>query len=119
MTEEADQSSEPLLEPLTRREREVLAILAEGYSAPEIADKLTLAVSSIKWHLQHVYGKLGVNSRRAAVTLSLDAPGKFAAVNIVVRAGSPLTTSNSTRGTIVEFFIHKSNCVHEPPMLKL
>lgn len=59
---------EPLVEPLTRREREILGLLAQGYSAPEIAEQLTLAVSSVKWHIQQLYGKLGVNSKRQALT---------------------------------------------------
>jgi predicted ATPase/DNA-binding CsgD family transcriptional regulator len=58
---------EPALEALTRREREVLALLAQGYAAREIAQELTLAVSSVKWHLQHIYGKLGANSKRQAI----------------------------------------------------
>ena len=58
-------AAEPLLEPLTRRERDILALLAQEHSAPEIAKKLTLAVSSVKWYIQQVYGKLGVNSKRA------------------------------------------------------
>jgi len=56
----------PLAEPLTRREREILALLAQGLTAPEIAERLTVAVSSVKTHLQHLYGKLGVNSKRQA-----------------------------------------------------
>ncbi len=63
----ANNSADSIIEPLTRREREILALLAQGLSAPEIAEKLTLAVSSVKSHIQHVYGKLGVNSRRQAV----------------------------------------------------
>jgi DNA-binding CsgD family transcriptional regulator len=54
-------------ERLTRRETEVLALLADGHSAPEIAEKLTLALSSVKWYVQQVYGKLGVNSKRQAI----------------------------------------------------
>jgi predicted ATPase/DNA-binding CsgD family transcriptional regulator len=73
-----------LIEPLTRREREVLALLARGYSAPEIAENLTLAVSSVKWHLQRLYGKLGVNSKRQALNrakaLGLLEPGATPAV---------------------------------------
>src|SRR3990172_3331325 len=61
-------SDEPLIEPLTRREREILALLAQGHSAPEIAERLTLALSSVKFHIQNVYGKLGVNSKRQALT---------------------------------------------------
>src|ERR1700694_2986281 len=54
-------------EPLTRREREVLALLAQGLSGPEIAQQLTLGLSSVKSHIAHLYGKLGVNSKRQAV----------------------------------------------------
>jgi predicted ATPase/DNA-binding CsgD family transcriptional regulator len=56
-----------LVEPLTRRESEILVFLDEGFSAPEIAEQLTLAVSSVKWHIQQLYGKLGVNSKRQAL----------------------------------------------------
>src|SRR5438105_4615414 len=58
---------QPLVEPLTRREREILALLGQGLSGPEIADKLTLAKSSVKWHIQQLYGKLGVNSKEQAI----------------------------------------------------
>src|SRR5690348_7841040 len=57
----------PLVDPLTRREREILELLAAGQSAPEIADRLTLAVSSVKWYLRQVYSKLGVNSKQGAL----------------------------------------------------
>ncbi len=56
-----------LVEPLTRREREILGLLAAGHSAPEIAEQLTLAVSSVKWHIQQLYGKLGVNNKQRAL----------------------------------------------------
>src|SRR5258708_9120913 len=56
-----------LVEPLTRRERDILALLAQGHNGPEIAEKLTLAISSVKWHTQHLYSKLGVNSKKQAV----------------------------------------------------
>ncbi len=67
MGENQFKSPEVLVEPLTRREREILALLAENLTGPEIAEKLTLALSSVRWHLQHIYGKLGVNSRRQAL----------------------------------------------------
>ena len=60
-------ADQPLVEPLTRREREILALLALGLSGPEIASELTLAVNSIKWYLKQIYSKLGVNSRQQAV----------------------------------------------------
>src|SRR5438132_13723092 len=59
--------TQPLLEPLTRRERDVLTLLGQGLNGPEIAEKLTLAVSSVKWHSKHVYAKLGVNSKKQAI----------------------------------------------------
>jgi DNA-binding CsgD family transcriptional regulator len=67
MGSEDSQSAGPLSEPLTRREREILALLAEGFNGPEIAEKLTLALSSVKSHMQHLYGKLGASSKREVV----------------------------------------------------
>ncbi len=52
---------------LTAREREVLKLTAEGKSVPEIARTLYLGATTVKTHLQHVYGKLGVSDRAAAV----------------------------------------------------
>jgi len=52
---------------LTDREREVLALLADGRSAPEIGRTLFLATSTVKSHLAHLYEKLGVSDRAAAV----------------------------------------------------
>src|SRR5574341_743550 len=60
-------AGETLVEPLTRREREILVLLAQGYSASEIAQQLTLALSSVKWYVQQVYGKLGVNNKQRAI----------------------------------------------------
>src|SRR6185436_14261097 len=67
MNPSEDKAAGALVEPLTRREREILGLLAEGFSAPEIAQKLTLAVSSVKWHVQQLYGKLGVNNKQRAL----------------------------------------------------
>ena len=61
-----------LVEPLTRREGQMLVLLAEGYSRPEIAEKLTLGLTSVKFHIQHLYGKLGVNSRSGATRFAVD-----------------------------------------------
>lgn len=52
---------------LTAREREVLALLVAGRSAPQIASELVLGVTTVKSHLHHVYEKLGVNGAAAAV----------------------------------------------------
>lgn len=52
---------------LTLRETEILALTAEGLSAPAIAERLFLGVTTVKSHLQHVYVKLEVSDRAAAV----------------------------------------------------
>src|SRR5258708_31269532 len=62
-----DTTVEPLVENLSRREREILALLAQGYTGPEMAEKLTIALSSVRSHLKNLYGKLGVNSKRSAL----------------------------------------------------
>jgi len=49
--------------PLTTREREIAALAAQGFSSPEIAERLYLSVRTVNNHLQHVYAKLGVNGR--------------------------------------------------------
>jgi LuxR family maltose regulon positive regulatory protein len=56
-----------LSEPLTAREVEVLQLIAEGLSNLAIAQKLFLSPETVKVHLKHIYGKLGVNSRTQAV----------------------------------------------------
>jgi two-component system nitrate/nitrite response regulator NarL len=58
------QSDAPIL---TERERQVLVRLCEGRSAPEIAKELYLGVTTVKTHLAHLYDKLGVSDRAAAV----------------------------------------------------
>jgi two-component system, NarL family, nitrate/nitrite response regulator NarL len=52
---------------LTAREREILMLSAEGLTAPAIGARLHVSPSTVKSHLQHVYEKLGVSQRTAAV----------------------------------------------------
>jgi len=52
---------------LTEREREILGMIASGKSLPEIAKELYLVVTTVKTHVQHLYEKLGVSDRAAAV----------------------------------------------------
>lgn len=53
---------------LSAREIEVLALVAEGASNGEIAGRLHITDATVKSHLVHVYSKLGVTSRTAAVS---------------------------------------------------
>jgi LuxR family maltose regulon positive regulatory protein len=57
----------PLVEPLTRRELEVLRLVAAGLKNQEIADRLVISVATVKRHITNIYGKLGVSRRIQAV----------------------------------------------------
>jgi LuxR family maltose regulon positive regulatory protein len=56
-----------LLEPLTEREREVLRLLVAGLSNAAMAQELVITVGTVKSHINHIYGKLGVQSRSQAI----------------------------------------------------
>jgi len=59
--------SQPLVEPLTNRELDVLELLAQRLSNKEIADKLFISTTTVKSHIHNLYGKLNVSKRREAV----------------------------------------------------
>jgi LuxR family maltose regulon positive regulatory protein len=52
-----------LIEPLSDREFEVLALIAEGFSNQEIANQLIISLRTVKWHSSNIYGKLAVKNR--------------------------------------------------------
>ena len=58
---------QPLIEPLTECELEVLRLVTAGQSNQQIADELVVTVGTVKKHLSNIFGKLGVNSRTQAV----------------------------------------------------
>ena len=56
---------------LSGREREVLALLAEGLSNAEIAERLVISVPTVKSHVRNIFAKLGVASRAEAASLAV------------------------------------------------
>jgi DNA-binding NarL/FixJ family response regulator len=63
---------EPVREPLSQRELEVLTLVARGSANKEAAKKLFISEATVKTHLVHVYAKLGVNDRAAAVAVAFE-----------------------------------------------
>lgn len=59
------------IEPLTPREYQVLSLMAEGMTNPEIANQLVVGQSTIKTHVSHILSKLGAANRQEAITLAL------------------------------------------------
>ncbi len=58
---------QPLVEPLSERELDLLQLVAEGYSNREIAERLVISVGTVKAHLHNIYGKLDVSGRTQAL----------------------------------------------------
>ena len=61
-------TSSSLVEPLSDRELEVLRLLASDLDGPAIASQLFVSLNTMRTHTKNIFAKLGVNSRRAAVT---------------------------------------------------
>jgi len=64
----SEMANRALIEPLSERELDVLRLIAEGHSNQKIADHLVISVTTVKKHINHIFGKLGVQSRTQAVT---------------------------------------------------
>ena len=61
------QLNQPLVDPLTGREKEILALIARGYSNQQIADQLVISIGTVKGHVNHLLSKLQAQSRTEAV----------------------------------------------------
>jgi DNA-binding NarL/FixJ family response regulator len=62
----------PAREPLSSRELDVLALVARGTSNRDTATRLFISEATVKTHLLHIYAKLGVNDRAAAVAVGFE-----------------------------------------------
>lgn len=58
---------QPLIEPLSERELEILRVVAEGLSDRQVGERLIIAIGTVKKHLNNIYGKLGVGNRTGAL----------------------------------------------------
>lgn len=65
-------SEQPLAEPLSERELEVLDLIAQGLTNREIAARLYIAVGTVKRHINNIYGKMQVHHRTEAVARARD-----------------------------------------------
>ena len=68
----ASSAPRPLAESLTRREVEVLGLMAQGHTNPQIARELVIARPTAKTHVERVIRKLGVSDRTQAVVRAID-----------------------------------------------
>lgn len=57
---------------LTRREREVLRLLTEGLTNPQMAERLVVSLPTVNTHVASIFNKLGVNSRSAATRYAVE-----------------------------------------------
>lgn len=64
------QTGQGLVEPLSERELEILRLVANGATNPEIAQKEFISVNTVKKHITNIYGKMGVTTRVQAVEMA-------------------------------------------------
>lgn len=67
----AESCASGLIEPLTQRETQILGLVCNGDSNQEIAEALRLSINAVKFHLQNIFGKLGVCRRTQAVAVAV------------------------------------------------
>ncbi len=71
-TRPMDQHDDPLVEPLTTREREILRLIVQGVSTEMMATTLGVSSNTVRTHVQHVLRKLGVHHRGKAARRALE-----------------------------------------------
>ncbi len=92
---------QPLIEPLSERELDVLRLLESDLDGPDIARELSVSLATVRTHTRNIYAKLGVNSRRAAVR-------RAAELGLLSRA-----TGQPTRRVVGR--LAEPRCVARPP----
>jgi NarL family two-component system response regulator LiaR len=71
MRRSAQQVESATIEPLTKRELEILNLVAQGLTNPQIAERLVISPSTVQFHVHNILGKLGVGTRTEAVTKAI------------------------------------------------
>jgi serine/threonine protein kinase/WD40 repeat protein/energy-coupling factor transporter ATP-binding protein EcfA2 len=74
-----NRTSTTMVELLTQREHDILNLIIEGLSNKEIAQRLTVTLSTVKWYVNQIYAKLGVRSRVQAIVRARE-------LNLLVRS---------------------------------
>jgi DNA-binding NarL/FixJ family response regulator len=72
LTQPPESASPELPDGLTPREAEVLALIAEGLTNTEIADRLVVSAATVKTHVNHIFAKTGARDRAAAVVYAYE-----------------------------------------------
>jgi DNA-binding CsgD family transcriptional regulator len=88
--------TDALIEQLSRRELEILALLAQHYTNKEIASNLNLSVNSVKWYARQIYGKLGIENRRQVAARASE-------LGLLSKTVGDKTSPNSAIGTVAPF----------------
>ncbi|HLY29200.1 MAG TPA: protein kinase [Aggregatilineales bacterium] len=86
-------SHQPLVEPLTERELDILRLMVEGLSNREIAERLVVAFETVRWYLRQIYTKLDVHGRRQAIQRALQLQLTDGEANVVADASSGLPSA--------------------------
>lgn len=92
---------------LTEREQEVLALIRAGLNNPEIADRLSIARETVKWHVSEILSKLGVETREEAAALQWDEwhtakrNSGFAGVPLLLRIAAATLVAATVAGIAV------------------
>ena len=67
-----EKATQPLIEPLSQRELDVLRLLPTNLTTPEMAESLYIGVNTVRSHIKNIYSKLGVHKRSEAVAKARD-----------------------------------------------
>ncbi|WP_341918241.1 helix-turn-helix transcriptional regulator [Hydrocarboniphaga effusa] len=59
-----------LVDTLTEREKKLLRHVANGLSNKDLADRLSVSINTVKWHLRNIFEKLQINNRVQAIAIA-------------------------------------------------